>query len=161
MFLVNIRLNKCVTKLYGCLTALNIVPDWPVTSKMIWKLFTALYADKNILYFNDDSSNATFCCNKMDILSVNLDNINFDDTNYEKDDPDSIILIRLLALHIKFERRHKTLKKRWRINWSEVKNLSYLSEELMLIAWNSKTWWNFRVLEDEKKEIEPIFIEEL
>ena len=44
---------------------------------------------------------------------------------------------------------------------NEVKNLSDLSEELMLIAWNSKTWWNFRVLEDEKKEIEHIFIEEL
>ena len=160
MFLVNIILNKCVTKLYGCLTALNIVPDWPVTSKMIWKLFTALYADKNILYFNDDSSNATFCCNEMDILSVNLDNINFDDTNYEKDDPDTIIPIRLLALHIKFE-RHKTFNKRWRINWSEVKNLSDSSEELMLIAWNSKTRWNFLVSEDEKKEIEPIFIEEL
>ena len=47
----------------------------------------------------------------MDILSVNLDNINFDDTNYEKDDPDTIIPIRLLALHIKFE-RHKTFNKR-------------------------------------------------
>ena len=47
----------------------------------------------------------------MDILSVNLDNINFDDTNYEKDDPDTIILIRLLTLHIKFE-KHKTLLKR-------------------------------------------------
>ena len=43
----------------------------------------------------------------------------------------------------------------------EVKNLSGLSEELMLIAWNSKTRWNFLVSEDEKKEIEPIFIEEL
>ena len=31
----------------------------------------------------------------MGILSVNLNNINLDDTNYEEDDPDTIILVRL------------------------------------------------------------------
>ena len=41
----------------------------------------------------------------MGILSVNLNNINLDDANYEEDDPDTIILIRLLAWHIKFEKR--------------------------------------------------------
>ena len=46
----------------------------------------------------------------MDIISVNLNNINLHDTNYEEDYPDTIILIRLLTWHIKFE-KHKTLKK--------------------------------------------------
>ena len=32
-----------------CLVALKFVPDWFVTSKMIKNLFTALYADENIL----------------------------------------------------------------------------------------------------------------
>ena len=41
---------------------------WFVTSKMIKKLFTALYADKNILYFDEDFGNVVFSCNKMDIL---------------------------------------------------------------------------------------------
>ena len=36
-----------------------------------------------------------------------------------------------------------------------------ISEELMLIAWHPKRWWNFCVSEDEKKEIEPIFTEGL
>ena len=32
-----------------------VISNWPsVTSKMIKKLFTALYADENILYFNED-----------------------------------------------------------------------------------------------------------
>ena len=35
---------------------------------MIKKLFTALYADKNILYFDGDFGNVVFSCNKMDIL---------------------------------------------------------------------------------------------
>ena len=62
-----------------------------------------MYADADLLFFDEDSD-VTFCCNEMGILSVNLNNINLDDTNYEEDDPDTIILIRLLAWHIKFEK---------------------------------------------------------
>ena len=47
--------------------------------------------------------------NEMGNVSVNLNNINLDDTKYEKDDPDTVILIRLLPWHIKFEKR-KVLK---------------------------------------------------
>ena len=70
-----------------------------------------MYADENLLYFNEDSSNVVFSCNKIDILNIDLNNINLDDTNYLEDDPDTIILIRLLAWHINFEKR-KSLKKR-------------------------------------------------
>ena len=31
-----------------------------------------------------------------------------------------------------------------------------MSEELLAIAWHSIRWWDFRMSEDEKKEIEPI-----
>ena len=57
----------------------------------------------------------------MDILSVNLNNINLDDTNYERNEPDTIILTRLLAWHIEFE-KCKELKKndKWRIHASSV-----------------------------------------
>ena len=44
----------------ACLAALEFARDWFVTSKMIKKLFTALYADDNILYFNEDSGNPYF-----------------------------------------------------------------------------------------------------
>ena len=40
--------------------------------------------------------NVTFCCNEMGIVIVNLNNINHDDTNYESDNPDTIIFIRIL-----------------------------------------------------------------
>ena len=71
---------------------------------MIIKLFTALYADENMLYFNEDS------CNEMGILNIDLNNISLDN-NFDEDEPDTIILIRLLGWHIKFEKR-KELKKR-------------------------------------------------
>ena len=48
-------------------------------------------------------------------INTNLDN------NFDEDDSDTIILIRLLAQHVKFEKR-KTLKN--------------ISEELMPIVWH-------------------------
>ena len=66
-----------------------------------------MYADENILYFNDDSGNFIFSCNKMSILNIDINNINLDN-NFNEDDPDTIVLIRLLAWHIKFE-KHKAI----------------------------------------------------
>ena len=83
--------QMCDKAVDDCLATLKFVPDWFVTNKMIKKLFTALYVNKNILYFNEDSVNVIFYCNKMNILNVNLKNINADDINYEEDDPDTII----------------------------------------------------------------------
>ena len=102
--------QMCDKAVDDCLAALQFVSDWFVTSKTIKILFTALYADENILYFNEDSGNVVFICNKMGILSIDLNNINLGDINYDEEDLDTIILIRLLAWHIKFE-KCKTLKK--------------------------------------------------
>ena len=56
-----------------------------------------------------------------------------------------LLFIRLLDWHTKFEKR-KALKKE-------------LYEELMLVAWHLRNWWNFGMSEDEKKEMEPIYTE--
>ena len=56
----------------------------------------------------------------MGILSVDLNNINLDDTNYDEDDLETLIHIKLLSWHIKFE-NCKALKKE-------------LNEELMLVV---------------------------
>ena len=88
------------------LAALKLIPYWFVTNKMIKNLYTSLYADENILYFNEDSGDDMFCCDEMGILSVNL--INNFDNNFDEDYPDTIIFIRLLAWHIEFG-KHKAL----------------------------------------------------
>ena len=59
-----------------------------------------LHADENILYFNEDSDAAVFSCDEMGILSIDLNNINLDDTNNDEDGPETITRIRLLASHI-------------------------------------------------------------
>ena len=60
-----------------------------------------------------------FNCNGMGIINININNIDLDN-NFDEDDPDAIILIRLLARRITFEKR-KALKKD-------------LNEELMSVA---------------------------
>ena len=56
----------------------------------------------------------------MGILNIDLNNINFDNGDYNEDNPKYIIYIRLLVWDIKSEKR-RTLKKE-------------LSEGLMLVA---------------------------
>ena len=56
-----------------------------------------MYAGDGLLFFDEDSGDVTLYCNEMVILSVNLNNINLDNINFDEDDPDTIILIRLLA----------------------------------------------------------------
>ena len=53
----------CDKAVDDCPAALKFIPYWLVTSKMIKKLFTALHADDNILYFNENSGNAILPCN--------------------------------------------------------------------------------------------------
>ena len=69
-----------------------------------------------IIYSNEDSSNVVFSYNEVGILSIDLNNTNLYN-NDDEDDPGTTILIRLLAWHIRFEKR-KELKKK-------------ISEELM------------------------------
>ena len=76
---------------------------------MIKDLYNALYADDGLLFSDEDSSDVLLCCNEMGILSVNLNNVNLDNS-FDEDDLDTITLIRLLAWHSKFEKR-KVLKK--------------------------------------------------
>ena len=130
------------------LKTLKLIPDWFVTSKMSKKLFGALYADENTLHFNEDFGNVVFSCNEMGIPNTDLNNNNLDD-NFDEDHPDTIIHIKLLAWHTKFEKR-KVLKKK-------------ISKKLMpiVVAWHPKRWWSSCISEDKKKEIKLIFTEGL
>ena len=94
----------CEEAVYNCVAALKLVPDWFLLSEIIKKLFTALYVDESILYFNEGSCDTLFNCSGMGILNIDLNKINLND-NFDQDDPDTIFVIRLLAWHIKFEKR--------------------------------------------------------
>ena len=71
------------------------------------------------------------------ITNIDLNIINLDE-NFDEEDSNTIILIRLLGWHTKFEKRKEPTKE--------------LNEELMSVAWHPKTWWDWFVSEDEKKK---------
>ena len=88
---------------------MKLISDWFGTSKTIKKLFSASYADENMLSFKKDSGDVVFKCSEMGILNIDLNNINLVN-DFDEEDPDTIILVRLLAWHFRFEKR-KTFKK--------------------------------------------------
>ena len=66
-------------------------PDKYITQKMFYEAVDdsfsnsietysrlVCYADDDLLFFDEDSGDVTFCCDKTGILSVNLNNINLD-----------------------------------------------------------------------------------
>ena len=63
--------------------------------------------DENIDYFNEDSGDAVFNYNEMGIVNTDLYNITLDN-NFDKDDPDTIVLTRLLVWHIKSNKTQRT-----------------------------------------------------
>ena len=67
------------------IVALKLICDRYVTNEVIKKLYTALYADDGLLFFDEDSGDAIFCCDEMGRVSVNLNNINLDNS-FDEDD---------------------------------------------------------------------------
>ena len=106
---------------------------------MIKKLFIALYADENILYFNKDFVDVIFDYNKTGTLNIDLNNISLGN-NLMK-----IILVLLFLsdfwlgiLNLENAKNKKKKKK--------------ITEELMPIVWYLNRWWSFCVPQDKKKE---------
>ena len=79
------------------LAALKFVHDWLLQIKWL-KGFLLLYVKMKIYsILMRNPGDDVFFCNKMGILSIDLNNINLDDTNYDEGDPETIIHVRLLA----------------------------------------------------------------
>ena len=79
------------------LPALKFVPDWFATSKMIKKLHNDLFEEGDIIFFDEDSSNVTFFSDEMVFLVFLVFLIiNLDGTNYDEDDPETIIHARFM-----------------------------------------------------------------
>ena len=112
---------------------------------MIKKLFTAFYANENILYFDKDFGNVIFNYKEMGILNTDPNCINLDDNNFDEDDS-GILFMSDFWLGIRNLKNVKHLKKE-------------SNEELMPVAWHPNRWWDCCLSEDEKKEIDPVLIE--
>ena len=83
------------------------------TSKIIEKLFTALHADEIRVYFNEDSGDAVFNYDEMGTVNADLNDISLDN-NFDDNDLDTNIFVRLLFWHIKFQKRKESMPAVWR-----------------------------------------------
>ena len=80
--------ETCDKAVYFYLSTLKFIPIWFVTSTMIKKLDDDLFSNYEIIFVNQDSNYATFFSDEVGILSVDLNNFNLDDVNFDEDDPD-------------------------------------------------------------------------
>ena len=87
------------------LAASKFIPDWFVIGKMFEKSDNALHANDDILFCKEDFNKVTFIAYQKHIIAVDLDKINLDNyNNFDEDDLETIIHIRLLAWRSKFEK---------------------------------------------------------
>ena len=69
--------------------------DLFVTKRNIKTLDNPVFGNNDIVFFDKDSDNVTFSSDEMGILSVDLNNINLDDVNFDEDDPETFIHVLL------------------------------------------------------------------
>ena len=63
---------------------------------MVEKICHVLFANDDIVFFDEDFGIVTFPVNEMGILSLDLNKIYSDDVNFYENDPETIIHVRRL-----------------------------------------------------------------
>ena len=139
--------KRCDEAVEDCLSALKFVPDWFVTNKMLRKLHEGFFTNYDILSFDEDFGN-------IEILVIKW-------VFFLK------ILIKLILMMLIFMKM--TLKLLFISDYCLVvislKNAKHIkkdiSKELMPVACYPTRLWDWCLLEDEKKGIEPIFTDKV
>ena len=69
--------KMCDEAVDDSLAALKLIPDWCVANKVIKKFYIAFYSYHGLLFFDEDSGDVTFCCNKMGINKMSISSCAF------------------------------------------------------------------------------------
>ena len=89
---------------------------------MIKKLDDVISSNDDIVFSNGHFGNVTFSSDEMGIISTDLNSINLDGVNFDKDDLESIIHIRVMA---------------WRNRLKQsIAFKKELNKELIRVAWH-------------------------
>ena len=81
----------CDKAVDACLPALQFVPDWFVTNKMLEKLVNHVFSNDDIVFVNEDSDSFKFFSDDIGLNTKYLNNIHPEDDNFGDDDPEIII----------------------------------------------------------------------
>ena len=85
------------------LPTLKLVPDWFVMN--------AVFSIDDIDLDDMDSVVVTFFSDGMGLITIDLNNINFDDDNFDKADSSNIVLVTLITYRCNRFKHHKACKK--------------------------------------------------
>ena len=86
--------NKAVD---AFLPTLKFVSNRSVKNKMLKKLDDVVFSNDDIVFVNEDSDNVTFFRDDMGLIVIYLNKINLDDDNFDDDDSETIIYVRLMS----------------------------------------------------------------
>ena len=67
--------------------------------------FYVVFPNDDIVFVNEDSDFVTYFSGDMGLNILNFDNGNPEDDNFGEDDPESIIHVRVMALHNRCKQR--------------------------------------------------------
>ena len=89
--------------------------------KLIVNLEDVVFCNCDIVFVDENFGNVAFSSDQKDILSVDINNNNLHDVDFDEDDPKTITHEKLMTWHNRFK-QHKTFKKRFkqRINASNI-----------------------------------------
>ena len=74
---------------------------------MLEKLDNSFHANDDILFYSEDFDKVTFIACQRHIIDEDFDEINLDsDANFDEDDPETVIYVRLLVWRSTFK-KHK------------------------------------------------------
>ena len=75
----------------------QFAPNWFVMNKFPDKLDNVEFCNDGIDLPDIDSHFATFFSDEVSVITMNFNNINLDDNNFDEEDPETIIHVRLIA----------------------------------------------------------------
>ena len=109
----------------ACQSLLKFVPDWFVTNKMLEHLDNAVFFNDGKVFVNTDSYVSIFS-DDMGLVNVDVNNFSLSDNNFDFDDPETVIHVKLVTWCKKLKQR-KACKKE-------------ISKELLHGAWHFTRW---------------------
>ena len=103
--------EMCNKNIDFCLTALKIVSDWFVLTKMPENVDDTVLSNDDIGFGDIESDTVTLFSNAPGLVNEDLDNINLGDDNFQEDDTANVTLVKLTAQQSRFKQR-KACEKR-------------------------------------------------
>ena len=95
-FILKYYLDKYKPNVF--LSTLKFLPDWFVTNKMLAKLENNVILDNDIFSVNVDADVITFFSDDLGFNIIDLNNISIEDDSFDKDNPETIICVRLIVI---------------------------------------------------------------